>query len=856
MALKMPSFEHRIRIALRRWPVAAAVASIVTLSATTARADDWPTPGLDAAHARLSAERSGAAFADGRWSWAASTSARVLASPVVSDGLVVSASLDGTVTALRADTGQLAWQAAAGSSVQGTPAIASGRVFVPTLGNKIVAFGLGDGALLWTTNLGGMTLSSPAPVNGDIVLGVGLPQRTLVRLSGATGAVVWQSPAILQQFSNTSPAIAGGLVVVGTNGGHYYAFDVATGAARWDYQADGLVHLAAPLIASGHVYMAGGDDSDHLHAVDAATGASLPGWPVSLPAPEPDLAGTLLARHRAVSSFAATGGVLVIETRLDDALDTDDDGVADQVLSRETLVAVDPTSGAIAWQHPLARVVFGDINDVPKFFICPTPAAYQTAAGASLVVASSLAATVSIIDAVSGDDAGDLSSAGRALASPVLSNGRLITVAENGTIEGRLSSVNHPPAAPILAANPRPLDAADVTLRWLPAVDPDAEVPTYELRIDTDGELLETFQQQLFPGQGATSIQLTAPLLTGVTYTYAVRARDPEGAMSPWSAMETFTVVASGGVTVDGTPAANLSAAVAAAQPGAVILLGAGTYPLSATLQVGAGVTMTGAGAGRTILDATGLAVGVSFNATAAGHPAGLDKVTLTGAATCVAVDSGATGIQLSHLVVHDCATAGIAVQAGGAANVVNATLVGNGTGLDAAGSATIKNSLLTANAAALVRAADGALVSTYDDLFGNQADYQGLAAGSGDLGAAVTFSDFGGHDFRLSGTQPSTDKGDPTDDVGSEPAPNGARVNLGAYGGTADAELSAASAAVGDPTGTPTPTPTATSPSAADGAGGCGVGGGPPDGGAALPVCLGLLLSLARRSRRRRTPP
>ena len=66
---------------------------------------------------------------------------------------------------------------------------------------------------------------------------------------------------------------------------------------------------------------------------------------------------------------------------------------------------------------------------------------------------------MSLLDAGSGADDGDLSISGRALASPVLANGRIITVAENGTIEGQLSSVNHPPAAPLLVANPRPLDA-------------------------------------------------------------------------------------------------------------------------------------------------------------------------------------------------------------------------------------------------------------------------------------------------------------------------------------------------------------------------------------------------------------
>jgi hypothetical protein len=591
--------------------------------------------------------------------------------------------------------------------------------------------------------------------------------------------------------------------------------------------------------------MAGGDDSDHVHAVDAATGAALSGWPVSLPAPDPDLAGTRVDRHRAVSSFASVGGMLVIETRLDDALDTDSDGVADQYLSREIVVALDPSSGTLVWQHPLARAVFTDPNDVPKFFICPTPAAFGTDAGAPLLAAaSSLTATVSILDVASGNDDGDLTVAGRALASPVMANGRLISVAESGVVEGQLSTVNRPPEAPILAANPHPLDAADVTLRWLPAVDPDAELPSYEVRIDSDGEVLQSYQQQLFPGQGATSIQLVAQPTAGVTYTFAVRARDPHGALSPWSAPETFTVAASGAVTVDGIPATNLRAALAAAQAGSVIMLGAGTYPLSETLHVGAGVSIQGAGAGRTTLDGTGLAIGVSFDATDASHAAGLDKVTVAGAETCVAVNGGASGIHLTHLVVHDCATTGVKVAATGGANITNATLVGNGTGVDSAGIATIKNSLLTGNGVGLKSDATGALVSTFDDLFGNQSDYQGLAAGTGDLSTAVMFTDLPGRKLQLAGPQPSTDKGDPADDVGAEPAPNGARINLGAFGGTADAEPSASSTVVGDPGATP---PTPISPPADQG-GGCGLAGGPSSGGASLLLVLAMFSAAFKR--------
>src|SRR5205814_1269380 len=133
---------QRCRVAPFRgvWPAFVAAALAITVPA---RADDWPTPGLDAAHSRLTVERSGAAFGDGRWSFARA-GAGALASPVVADGYVVSALFDGTVRALAADTGKVAWQVMLGSQVEGTPAIASGRVFVPTLDGKVLALGLAD----------------------------------------------------------------------------------------------------------------------------------------------------------------------------------------------------------------------------------------------------------------------------------------------------------------------------------------------------------------------------------------------------------------------------------------------------------------------------------------------------------------------------------------------------------------------------------------------------------------------------------------------------------------------------------------------------------------------------------------
>jgi hypothetical protein len=192
------------------------------------------------------------------------------------------------------------------------------------------------------------------------------------------------------------------------------------------------------------------------------------------------------------------------------------------------------------------------------------------------------------------------------------------------------------------------------------------------------------------------------------------------------------------------------------------------------------------------------IGIGASFNGTAPSHASGLDGLTMQGAGTCILVSDGATGVRLSHVIVRDCGSEGIAVRATGAAEIVNTTLVGNPTAVHAAGATKVRNSLLSGNGTAEAADSAGALASSYNDLFGNSSDYVGTAAGTGDLSSVVTFAGVGARDLHLTSAQPSTDRGDPNDPVGADPAPNGGRINLGAFGGAADAELTTPSTSVG----------------------------------------------------------
>ncbi len=92
-----------------------------------------------------------------------------------------------------------------------------------------------------------------------------------------------------------------------------------------------------------------------------------------------------------------------------------------------------------------------------------------------------------------------------------------------------------------------------------------------------------------------------------------------------------------------------------------------------------------------------------------------------------------------------------------------------------------------------------GAIAGTYNCFYNNTTNYgTASVAGVGDLYVDPLFVDAAAKNFRLkstgegdAATSPGVDAGDPSDAYALEPAPNGSRINLGAYGNTALAERS-----------------------------------------------------------------
>lgn len=853
------------------------MAALATLAPGRARTDDWPHLGRDETRSRAATEPTGTSFSGGSWSFSAGGT-RIVSSPAVAEGYVVFGADDRKVRALREDTGLPAWEFTTGREILASPAVQGGRVIVPSADGKVHALRLIDGSVAWQASLGGHEYSSPTVSGPALILGGGFPRKRVLRLNGPDGSIAWETaPGAIEDIVNSSAAVSAGRVVIGTTGGRFYGLDASTGAVVWTFDAGGAVRFSSPLVSGPRAYLLPGGGSANLHAVDAATGSAVAGWPLAITDPVAPPPGAILNVDRAVSSPMAAGPLIIFQIRYDYTRDTDFNGRADTWTLREYVTAVDPAGPSVAWQVANGTMETDSVNHVPELGLCPTPAA----AGGAVAVSSSLQARLRVLDpAASGAELWRTDLAGPGRASPVFANGRLFAATDSGSVHAFLSSLNAPPAAPaggFLPGGGTDLMVAPTSVSWAAAAEPEGQVVTTLFRLDTDGEVLEDWLQETVTAPGGTSVTLGASPAPNVPYTWAVRSRDPNGAWSPWSEAQLFSVnmrpdppgnlsaspgyqrmtlawtpsptadvtgytlrYGGGGpvllgnvtgtvvtglvngtaytfdlrardvdghesdpatviavpvseVTVGGVPYGSIEAAVAAALEGETVLLGPQTYALVSPITLREGISLRGVTAHETRIDATGLSAGVLVAADPDGGSSSIELLAVFGALIGIHV-TDAKGVIVRNVLVRDCAQSGLELDAAATASFINGTLVANGTGARSAGALDARNSIVTGNGTGLVTSGSGSITSRHNDIVGNStADLQGVTPGTGDLSMPVEFLDAAAKDYRERPGQPNVDAGDPADGFALEPAPNGGRINMGAFGNTIHAAPSMA---------------------------------------------------------------
>jgi outer membrane protein assembly factor BamB len=152
------------------------------------------------------------------------------------------------------------------------------------------AHAIASPALKWKFHTGGKVIASPALANG--VLYIGSTDGNLYALDAATGALVWKFGTHARIVS--SAAVSNGAVLFSSYDHYFYALDARTGALRWKYDMPGErrfaaehihgtypaaeimpdpfdVYTSSPNLWNGAVFFGSGDGT--ITALDAASGA-------------------------------------------------------------------------------------------------------------------------------------------------------------------------------------------------------------------------------------------------------------------------------------------------------------------------------------------------------------------------------------------------------------------------------------------------------------------------------------------------------------------------------------------------------------------------------------------------------
>jgi outer membrane protein assembly factor BamB len=165
-----------------------------------------------------------------------------------------------------------------------SPAVAGKYVFIRSESDnqgQMLALDIDSGKTLWaftpkrlssaSNSYFGGHLTSPVVVDGTVFVGAG---KEVYALDVATGAVRWEFDA--QEYITSSATAANGRVYI-SDFGAFYAIDQQTGAQVWSYPTQRTFYFA-PVISGQTVLVASGAQ---LVALDTASGK--PRWTISLP---------------------------------------------------------------------------------------------------------------------------------------------------------------------------------------------------------------------------------------------------------------------------------------------------------------------------------------------------------------------------------------------------------------------------------------------------------------------------------------------------------------------------------------------------------------------------------------------
>jgi len=289
------------------------------------------------------------------------------ASPAVADGVVYYGSRDGSIHARNYATGSQLWSYQTGSSVLSSPVVVNGTVYVGSSNNYLYALNAKSGKQLWRYNAATGTGAAPTAAAVDVgtavvVNGVvyghasdDVNHSYLFALNAANnGAQVWRSQINNQTFSNLQ--VDNGEVYIAssaitqqggpsTTDSYAYAFNAKNGTQTWRSAKISDVISGVPAVANGVVYV--GSKDTNVYALDAKTGSSL--WHYNT-------GGAIYTSPQVVNGVLYAGVASSVSTVTNNLkINT----AVDSTSTSGSIIAlnVNATTGSLRWRHPLDKYV-------------------------------------------------------------------------------------------------------------------------------------------------------------------------------------------------------------------------------------------------------------------------------------------------------------------------------------------------------------------------------------------------------------------------------------------------------------------------------------------------------------------
>ena len=188
-------------------------------------------------------------------------------SPVLSKGVIYTASFDGYVMAVGFRNGKTIWSKQLDLSLSSTPLVTKQHVYVGSMFGKLAKLDIRNGGLLWQIDVPSSVFAAPAEANGIVV--VNTLNGEVSAYDAISGNVKWSQVVgtpPLMLTGNSSPVVLGNQVFVGMDNGELWAYDIETGVKLWDVpvavpeggsDVSRMVDIVGtPVIENGIIYVA------------------------------------------------------------------------------------------------------------------------------------------------------------------------------------------------------------------------------------------------------------------------------------------------------------------------------------------------------------------------------------------------------------------------------------------------------------------------------------------------------------------------------------------------------------------------------------------------------------------------